>query len=921
MPSDSKISRMARGLRCVLPPPHNLTQLARLLYWLATFKLASKIKTGMRIDALRRCLLFDAAYYLRHNPDVAQAGVDAAAHFVNSGWREKRQPHPLFDTAYYLEQNPGVAASGLNPLLHFIATGGREGRSPHTLFDSNFYLGARPDVNAAGVNPLLHYLTYGTAEGADPHPLFSTNYYLERNPDVARAGINPLVHYVTQGAAEGRTTHACLGLVSSGQNAAAPGTAAAQSAAALYHAATHNRGARPDPNLYRFQWDAYEVLDALQRSDIAGREQEFARAMRFSVCDKPDISIVIPVYNKALWTLRCLRSLQLCATNLTFEIIVVDDASTDETRELIGPIEGVRYARNSSQLGFLRSCNLGAGLARGEFLVLLNNDTVLLPGWLDALRNTFNDFEDCGLAGSKLLYPDGRLQEAGGIVWRDGSGLNVGRLQDPAKPEFCYARDVDYCSGASLMLPRKFWNELGGFDEAFAPAYYEDTDLAFRLRRAGRRVLYQPLSKVIHFEGVSSGTDTAAGVKRFQAVNQPVFFKRWEDTLKDYGSPSPYNSQVPLQRLPLDRRSARRALVIDDNTPTPDQDSGSVDTINYLTLLKQLRFHVTFIPAADLLNFGGYTRDLQRIGVECRYAPYTTSVEEYLKAHGHDLDLVLFFRYTTAAPLLDVVRAHAPRAKVVLETVDLHFLRQEREALLEQSAEKSSLAQAAKRSELETIRACDASIVLSDFELNLLRELVPGAKLALIPIARGIPGRQADFEQRRGIAFIGGFRHAPNIDAVLGFAAQVWPLIRARIPGCIFSIAGSNAPKAILNLAAPDIEVLGFVEDLSALFASCRLTVAPLRYGAGIKGKVVTSLSYGVPCVASPAAVEGMGLTAGENVLVGATPREFADAVLRLYDDGVLWNALSERGVKFAREKFSMESAREKFAALLQELL
>ena len=906
----------------MLPPPHNLGQLARLFYWLISFKLWAKLKLGMQIDAVRGCGLFDAGYYLRCNPDLAQAGVDAATHFVQHGWREKRLPHPLFDTAYYLEQNPDVAATGVNPLLHFIASGGIEGRSPHKLFDVKYYFDARPDVKAAGLNPLLHYLNKGCAEGANPHPLFSTTYYLERYPDVALAGINPLAHYVTQGAAEGRTTHACLGLVSNEREsspASAESAATVSSAAELYRAATQNRGARPDPNLQRLQWDAYEVLDALRRSDIAGRETNIAREMRFAPIEKPDVSIVIPVYNKAHWTLRCLRNLQLSATELTCEIIVVDDASTDETSELIGRIAGLRYERNAEQLGFLRSCNRGANLARGEFVVLLNNDTVVLPGWLDELKNTFDDFEDCGLAGSKLLYPDGRLQEAGGIVWNDGSGLNVGRLQDPARPEFCYARDVDYCSGASIMLPRKFWLELGGFDELFAPAYYEDTDLAFRVRRAGRRVMYQPLSKVIHFEGVSSGTDTAAGVKRFQALNQPAFFKRWAEALKDYGNPGSLAAQ--MQSLPLDRYATRRALVIDDFTPTPDQDSGSIDTLNYLKLLKQLKFHVTFIPAADLLNFGAYTRDLQRVGVECRHAPYTASVEDFLKARGQQLDLVLFFRYTTAVPLLDAVRKFAPRAKVVLETVDVHFLRQEREALLEQSAEKTRLAAAAKSAELETIRRCDASIVLSEFEMHLLRELIPEAKLALIPIARGIPGRLAGFERRRGIAFVGGFRHAPNIDAVLWFAAEVWPLIRARIPDCIFSIVGSNAPAEILKLAAPDIKVLGFVEDLSGIFAACRMTVAPLRFGAGIKGKIVTSLSYGVPCVASAAAVEGMGLTEGENVLVGTTAREFAEAVARLHGDGELWARLSERGLDFARERFSLESARGKFAALLKELV
>ena len=167
----------------------------------------------------------------------------------------------------------------------------------------------------------------------------------------------------------------------------------------------------------------------------------------------------------------------------------------------LAAVPGIRLIVNPSNLGYLRSCNTAARVAKGEFLLLLNNDTQVLPDWLDPLLLPFRSRSDVGAVGSKLLYPDGRLQEAGCIVWDDGSGWNFGRLDSPDRPAYNYLREVDYCSAASLLVPRALFNEMGGFDERYAPAYCEDSDLAFRLRERGYKVLYQPRSRIVHHEG------------------------------------------------------------------------------------------------------------------------------------------------------------------------------------------------------------------------------------------------------------------------------------------------------------------------------------------------------------------------------------------------------------------------------------
>ena len=254
-----------------------------------------------------------------------------------------------------------------------------------------------------------------------------------------------------------------------------------------------------------------------------------------SICfpqhEEVDVSIIIPVFNQLEYTHACLASLQAVEEQPRFEVIVVDDCSTDSTPEVITQIPGVIYLRNDSNSGFIASCNAGAKTARGKYLVFLNNDTLVKPGWLTALLDTFKEERRAGIVGSKLLYPDGRLQEAGGIIWQDASGWNYGKFDDPGKPEYNYLRDVDYCSAAALMVPKALFESAGGFDSRYAPGYYEDTDLAFKVRQAGYRVLYQPLSEVIHHEGATGGTDISTGAKKHQEINRSTFAEVWSDEL------------------------------------------------------------------------------------------------------------------------------------------------------------------------------------------------------------------------------------------------------------------------------------------------------------------------------------------------------------------------------------------------------
>lgn len=630
--------------------------------------------------------------------------------------------------------------------------------------------------------------------------------------------------------------------------------------------------------------------------------------------ENPVVSIVIPVYGKIDYTYHCLRSLWLHRSHYSFEVIVVDDCSPDNTLEVLETIKGVRVVRNETNSGFIRSCNMGASVAKGAYVHFLNNDTQVTAGWLDELVRTFDEFPGTGLAGSKLVYPNGTLQEAGGIVWRDGSAWNFGRNQDPLLPIYSYAREVDYCSGASIMMPKKLFDELGGFDEHYHPAYCEDVDIALKARNLGYRVIYQPLSIVVHFEGVTSGTDTDRGVKAYQVENTKKLYARWHAQLKQH---QVHGTDIDDAK---DRRASRRVLVIDHCTPTPNQDSGSIDTYNLLLLLREMDFQPTFMPEDNFLWMDGYTAALQRVGVESLYAPYVTSVEQHLKIHGDRYDLVILIRPKVAENHMSAVRKFCPKAKVLFHTVDLHFLRMKREAELSSNQQQEKAAETMKSMELSLMRSADMATVISVTELELITPEIPEHKIRLLPYSRSIHGTKEVFATRRDFVFVGGYQHTPNVDAVKYFAAEIMPIIRSRLPGVRFHIVGSKTPPEVLALAASDVIVHGFVEDINSLLNQMRVSVVPLRFGAGIKGKIGTAMAVGLPVVSTRIGAEGMLLTDGVHILVADGARDFAEAAVRLYGDELLWSSISEASIKFADSAWGAEASWNILSGILADM-
>lgn len=641
------------------------------------------------------------------------------------------------------------------------------------------------------------------------------------------------------------------------------------------------------------------------------------KSLNFKHHDSYDVSIVLLTYNKSDLTLGCLHSLNNLKSKYKFQVVLVDNCSEEAVSErLFSKVKNITYHRNDANLGFIGGCNSGVPISDGKHLVFLNNDTLVDKNWLDPLVDRLENDPTVGLTGSKLVYPDGTLQEAGGTIFDDATGYNFGKGDDPGKYRYNFARDVDYISGASIAISKQLFIKIGMFSDLYSPAYYEDTDLAFEVRRAGYRVVYEPKSMLIHLEGATNGLDvnTQTGNKKYQLVNHKKFYDKWQKVLKaEHYAPSHNLEEFKIVK------HKKRALIVDHIVPEYDQDSGSVRMLRLIKVLQDMDYHVTFWPA-NLCATQPYTRQMQDMGVEVVYD--VVSFIDFATENADYYDLVLLSRPHIGTAYIDLARNFFYRAKIIYDTTDLLFLRAQRQLEVEGSTEENNLTPEIvdnyKKIDFGLMRRADNTLVVSEEEAKLLAKTIPEARVSVVSNIHNIVNDKGEpFANRQDLFFIGGFRHVPNKDAVLWFCREIFPIIQKKIKGVKVHIVGSRVPEEVMKLANNSIRVHGFVEDVEPFLTSSRVFISPLRFGAGVKGKVGQAIEYGLPVVTTSIGAEGMHLKDKQSCLIADDAKSFSSAVVHLYQNEKLWHELQKNSKVVLEKYFSPQAAQKELEKVL----
>ena len=633
------------------------------------------------------------------------------------------------------------------------------------------------------------------------------------------------------------------------------------------------------------------------------------RGFGLSTSSDPVVSIIIPAHNKYHLTLQCLRALQVNTDVTAYEVIVINDASSDWTKAALANVRGVRVINIQDNLGYLRATNLGISVARGKYVALLNNDTIPLSSWLDRLVEQLDRDSKIGIAGAKLLYPNLQVQELGSQIFRDGSGWNLGKYADHFSPEHSFTREVDYVSAAAILVRADLLAKTNGFDELYIPAYYEDADLAMQARKFGLKVVAVHDSFVIHIEGGSHGADVKQGVKQYQVVNKAKFVDKWSAELESHWNPE----EGP--RLESKRNSKGIVLIYDSQIPQGLRDAGSQRATQIANNLSELGFHVIYfspdksVSIIDVIQF----RDT---GIEI-HTDHDTLISS-LENRSYRVRGIWIQRISVASSFFNIVRKKFPKTPIIFDTIDLVSSRIRREK--EEGMNSEMTLNEAIGLEKKFTAQSSLTLTVSQEEKSLLQTLVPAANIETLWMSFETV---EDVQIKSGLKniglFVGNFRHTPNKVSLKWFVKDVLPQVLMKIDDFILNVVGTGlSPAEIAEIECRGVNFLGFVDDLGPVYAAAKVVVIPLQYGAGIKGKTCQALSHSSVVVSTSFGVEGLRLTDGVEYLLADNADTFALQVTRVLVDENLSKNLSNAALNFARANLSAESFTKKVKDIAQ---
>ena len=870
-------------------------------------------------------ILFDDALYAKLYDDMSLDNLDFHRcagrydHWLKSGQRERRSAHPLFDTQFYRARAiaAGIDAAEIDargPYVDYLyrCDSGRTELAPSAYFDPQWYRNAHTEArhaSEAGLyrNALDHYLRNETPTDFDPVPEFSERYYAEAYLDIStsiEAGTfrNGYDHFIRYGTFELRRPRSDIDLLF--YRDMNPRVVDDLNAGRIRDAFAHLRLIGLPEGLAHCPPERMPDLPepatkALFEQQSRNALATFARArLDFTVTGAPSVSVIMVLRDKFDLTMQALASLRQNFAG-AIDLILVDNGSRDETTRIATYVRGATILRNDGNDGFVLACNQALFHARADAVLYLNNDVTLGYGAVAAALARLARAPSIGAVGGKIVRSHGRLQEAGSIVWGDGTTTGYLRDAAPLAPEANFLRDVDYCSAVFLLCRASLLRDLGGFDPDFAPAYYEEADLCLRMIEAGARIVYDPAIVVHHLEFGSAGhPDAALSLMRRNRKKFAAKHAAFLQTRPEQGTASPL-----LFRARDD--AGKRLLFLEDTVPLRRLGSGFVRANDIVHAIAAEGWRVSVYPVNgaryDVMSLFG---DMPETA-EILYDRTILTLAEHLAERQDFYDAIWISRTHNLDRTLDIFRDSGIDPAKTPFLLDTEAIEAARDAEAARLAGKDFDLDAALASEVANAGICRAVSAVNAAEASLLRRQgLP--HVTELGTMRATDPTEPGFADRAGLLFVASIHQtdSPNLDSLRWYAHEIAPALAGLMDDPPkLTVAGHVAPGIDLGEFAgnPHLEIIGPVDDLGPLYARHRAFIAPTRFAAGTPYKIYEAASFGLPCVATDLLARQLGWTEGAEI--ETAPRNdavaFAASIARLYRDAPRWAAI--RGAALAR--------------------
>jgi GT2 family glycosyltransferase len=870
--------------------------------------------------------LFDDQHYQRLYDDMSLENLDYHGcagrydHYLKSGQFEGRQGHYLFDPMFYRQQAIAhdireTDIDKVGPFVHYLylLSGKLKELSPSIYFDANWYVQSdvrirlaleRGEYNSA----IQHYLSAENSKLFDPVPEYSESYYVESNPDINTA-VNQgkfrcgYEHFIQFGTFEFRRPHSKIDMMY--YRDMNPCTSEDLNSGKIRDVFAHLRLIGiPGGLSYKNINTIVEINEEAGRSNFKNKARQNAvlftgQKLNFYAV-QPVISVIMVAFNKFELTMLSLASLRENFAG-EVELILLDNGSSDQTKNIDRYIFGAKILHIDENIGFIEAANRGLPNATAPAILYLNNDIELGFGAISSALKTLYSSSDIGAVGGKIIRSHGKLQEAGSIIWRDGTAQGYMRNEQPLRCEVNFLREVDYCSAVFLLCRGNLLKQLNGFDSDFSPAYYEDSDLCVRLDKAGFRVIYDPKIIVYHLEFGSAETSSSSAT--LMKRGQKIFFEKHTDYL---------NKKFPNDRKKIINarcnNQRKKILFFEDTVPLRHLGSGFVRANDIVEAIVQAGHDVSIFP----LN--GISQDIMLIlsgfsdRIEVLYDFDFTYISEFLTDRSEYYDLIWVSRTHNLArilPELRKARVFPPSTPIVLDSEAIVTVRDHcRFSLLQDTTSEEFNFEQKLKDEFNHTRVCSHITAVSEAEHGLLKSIdLPN--VSLLGTICTLKVTTKSFSDRQGILFVGSIHRddSPNLDSLYWLQDKIIPFLKCEMKDLpIFNFVGFIEDKVDLSNFSSDqnIRILGPVDDLSPYYDANRVFVAPTRFAAGTPYKVYEAASFGLPCVATDLLVEQLGWQSGVELLSASVkdPKRFASQLANLYQNEALWSQLRSNAIR-----------------------